>query len=152
MSPANTRDVTFRFCELYMDIECRCNAVQHHDFSYGTTMTVAEHKSDLQLTKDTPYLALTGELWGVYCDNLEENWPLYNGTVLTYPCRKRNTAYLRSKRESFLFTPGYAFQFPWDSNKGVFSFLQIHLKKQKHHEMAPINMIMSTLGDSFAPT
>ena len=30
-------------------------------------MTEAEYKSDMQLTKDTPHLTLTGELWGVYC-------------------------------------------------------------------------------------
>ena len=32
--------------------------------------------------KDTPYLALTGELWGVFCEYLRENWPRYNGTAL----------------------------------------------------------------------
>ena len=31
---------------------------------------------------DTRYLALTGELWGVYCDDMGENWPRYNGTAL----------------------------------------------------------------------
>ena len=41
-----------------------------------------EHESKFQLTKDTPYLALTGELWGVCCEDLEENWPLYNSTAL----------------------------------------------------------------------
>ena len=30
-------------------------------------MTAAENKSQFELTKDTPYLALTGELWGVCC-------------------------------------------------------------------------------------
>ena len=33
--------------------------------------------SELTLTKDTPYLA-----WGVYCEDLGENWPRYNGTAL----------------------------------------------------------------------
>ena len=32
--------------------------------------------------KDTPYLALTGEIWGVFCGYLWENWPRYNGTAL----------------------------------------------------------------------
>ena len=31
---------------------------------------------------DTPYLALTGELWGVYCEDFGETWPRYNGTAL----------------------------------------------------------------------
>ena len=29
--------------------------------------TQAEYQSDAGSTKDTPYLALTGELWGVFC-------------------------------------------------------------------------------------
>ena len=36
--------------------------------------------------KDTPYLTLTGELWGVFCEELGENWPmLQHWTVLKYP-------------------------------------------------------------------
>ena len=45
-------------------------------------MKVAEHKFDFKLITDTPYLALKGELWGVYCEDSGENWPRYNGTVL----------------------------------------------------------------------
>ena len=45
-------------------------------------MTAAKHKSDLKLTADTPYLALTGELWGVCGEDFLENWPRYNGTAL----------------------------------------------------------------------
>ena len=45
-------------------------------------MTAGESRSDFKLITDTPYLALTGELWGVYYENYEENWPRYNGTAL----------------------------------------------------------------------
>ena len=45
-------------------------------------MTAVERKADFKLTTGTPYLALTGELWGVYCEDLRENWLLYNGTAL----------------------------------------------------------------------
>ena len=45
-------------------------------------MTTSEHKSDNELTKDTPCLALTGEQWGVYCEDLLENRPRYNGSAL----------------------------------------------------------------------
>ena len=45
-------------------------------------MATTEHKSDFKLKTDTPYLALTGELWGVSYENFEENWPRYNGTAL----------------------------------------------------------------------
>ena len=46
------------------------------------TGNVAEHQSDVGSTNDPPYLALTGEIWGVFCENFWENWPRYNGTVL----------------------------------------------------------------------
>ena len=43
---------------------------------------MAESESDINITTDTPYLAITGELCGVYCEALGENWPFYNGTAL----------------------------------------------------------------------
>ena len=45
-------------------------------------MTAAEQKSDIKLTTDTPYLALTGELRGVCCEDLGKNWASFNGTTL----------------------------------------------------------------------
>ena len=45
-------------------------------------MAAAEHKSDFKFTKDTPYLTLTGELWGVSCEDFGEKWSCYNGTEL----------------------------------------------------------------------
>ena len=44
--------------------------------------TQAEYQSDAGSKKDTPYLALTGELWGDFCKYFWENWPRYNGTAL----------------------------------------------------------------------
>ena len=40
------------------------------------------HKSEFILTKDTPYPALTGEIWVVYCEDFWENWSCYKGTTL----------------------------------------------------------------------
>ena len=45
-------------------------------------MTTAEHKSDFELTKYIPYLALLGELWDVFCENFWKKWLHYNGTAL----------------------------------------------------------------------
>ena len=47
----------------------------YHDSTYDTVVTVVESKSDFKITKDIPYLALTGELSGVYCDDFGEHWP-----------------------------------------------------------------------------
>ena len=43
---------------------------------------MAESEWDIRITTDTPYLTLTGKLWGVFCEHLRENWPHYNGTSL----------------------------------------------------------------------
>ena len=43
---------------------------------------MADYQSDAGSTKDAPYVALMGELWGVFCEYLWENWPRYNGTAL----------------------------------------------------------------------
>ena len=42
----------------------------------------AEYISDAGYIKGTPYLTLTGKLWGVFCAYLWENWLSYNGTAL----------------------------------------------------------------------
>ena len=47
-------------------------------------MTAGESRSGFKLITDTPYLALTGELWGVYYESYEENWPRCNGTALYF--------------------------------------------------------------------
>ena len=51
-----------------------------------------------ELTKDTPYLALSGELWSVFYEYLNRNWSCYKGfllyisqnamVVITYPLYK----------------------------------------------------------------
>ena len=50
----------------------RCNAI-----NFTTILHTA-----LKLTTKAPYLALTGEVWGVHHEEFEEKWPSYNGTAL----------------------------------------------------------------------
>ena len=38
-----------------------------------------------ELTKDTPYLALSGELWSVFYEYFNRNWSCYKGFLL-YQC------------------------------------------------------------------
>ena len=45
-------------------------------------MTEVEYKSEFEFPKDTIYLALTGELWGVLCEDFRENLSRYNSTTL----------------------------------------------------------------------
>ena len=35
-----------------------------------------------ELTKDTPYLAFSGELWSVFYEYFNRNWPCYKGFLL----------------------------------------------------------------------
>ena len=35
-----------------------------------------------ELTKDTPYLALSGELWSVFYEYFNRNWTYYKGFLL----------------------------------------------------------------------
>ena len=44
-------------------------------------MAAAELKSDIELTYDTPYLALARELWGGCCEDLGKNWLRYYDTA-----------------------------------------------------------------------
>ena len=57
-------------------VVCHYNAMQYNIRLH------TENESDFEHTKDTPYLTLMSELWGVYCENFQENWPRYNGTAL----------------------------------------------------------------------
>ena len=34
-------------------------------------------KSNYELTKDTPYLTLSGKLWRIFCEYFEEKWLCY---------------------------------------------------------------------------
>ena len=47
-------------------------------------MTVAESEADIKITTDTPYLALTGELWGLCCEDCGANWPRFDNTTLYF--------------------------------------------------------------------
>ena len=56
----------------YVDCKYRRVLLQqgpvNYDMIYGIAMTATEHKSDFKLSRDTPYLALTGELRDVCCE------------------------------------------------------------------------------------
>ena len=65
-------------------VNCRyygANIVIHYINDYGNW----EYASEAGLKKDIPYLALTGELWGVFWEYLWENWPRYSGTARYCP-------------------------------------------------------------------
>ena len=43
--------------------------------------------------RDASHLALTGDLWCVFCQNFGENWPHYNGTILYITFDELNHGY-----------------------------------------------------------
>ena len=73
---------TFSFTKMHLKMSRKCQPYCLGLNVLSTAMTKGEHKSSISLTKDTPYLALTGELWGDYCENFGESWMRYNGIVL----------------------------------------------------------------------
>ena len=56
-------------------VQCRYNTIQYN---------MILHKSLRWLWQnvDEGLNPLTGELWGVFCEDLGETWPSYNGTTL----------------------------------------------------------------------
>ena len=99
---------------LYMlyTFECRYNAVHFfHDITYGTAMAVAELRWNFKFTTDTPYLALTGELWGVCCKDIGENWPHYNGSALYLVSLLSTTTILFSPCTAYLPGSEYVYRY-----------------------------------------
>ena len=50
-----------------------------------------------ELTKDTPYLALSGELWSVFYEYFNKNWPCYKGFLLYMQHQANMTSITRSQ-------------------------------------------------------
>ena len=75
---------------LYNQVPLQHGPIHHHTthstaitvITHSTAITVTESASDFRITIDTPYLTLTGKLWGVFCGNFGENWLLCNDTAL----------------------------------------------------------------------
>ena len=53
----------------YSRVPLWCGPI-YQDITYGAATTATERQSDFKLTTHTPYLVLTGELYGVYYENL----------------------------------------------------------------------------------
>ena len=65
-----------------------------------------------ELTKDTPYLALSGELWSVFYEYFNRNWSCYKGfllyitlfcvNIITYPYPELDPGPQSTKRTDVL--------------------------------------------------
>ena len=80
---------------------------------------MAERKSNIKLTKDTPYFALTGKLWGVYCEDFEENWLRYTKTVANILLPIKHNLFIIASVN--FFTTGIV---PWNLSNKIMKFLQ----------------------------
>ena len=84
-------------------IECRFNAFQHISRYCINNYRNSGRISTRRWThKDTPYLALTGELRGVFCEYLWENWPRYNSTALYFRSKSQYTNNYLIKHDVYL--------------------------------------------------
>ena len=64
-------------------VKCRYNSVQF--IAILNTVLLWQQQSiesNVKVMTYTPYLTLTGDLWGVCCGKIGENWPRYNSTAL----------------------------------------------------------------------
>ena len=53
----------------WITVRCRYNAVQHVMILHTISQSQQQNMSDFELTKDTSYLALMGDIWRVCCEN-----------------------------------------------------------------------------------
>ena len=67
-----------------------CIDIVYHSKQY--TMECCYNTSNIRLIKDISYLALTGGLWGVFCEDFGENWPRHD-TVLYILTRLNDWGY-----------------------------------------------------------
>ena len=98
-------------------VECRYNAVQFSTILH-TALRKQRQKVNQILESPPPpppppqYLALTGELRGVYCENFEDDLPRYNDTALfwlnVWYCLWQNEqmSYCYTGTTKLLLTPG----------------------------------------------
>ena len=72
---------------------CRYNAVQYDHVLNKTLQWLRQNiNQSLFPQKNIPYLAIKGDLWGVFCENFGENWLRYNSTSLwCFGSEKSNT-------------------------------------------------------------
>ena len=126
-------------------------------------MTTADHTSDLKLTTDTPYLILTGELYGVFCEDFWENWPHYNSTALFFfvflECLSKiyqTHLQLTCNQRFLLFTYFYKKKNPAILNLETCTFMithkhygQVFLSTQCHHILCCGNAVAVCANSSY---
>ena len=66
-----------------------------------------------ELTKDTPYLALSGELWSVFYEYFNRNWPCYKGFLLYLDIYENNTANSKFYMTERKYQVGYSLRRAW---------------------------------------
>ena len=54
-------------------VECCYNVIQYNMILSTSLPWLSQDKHKFETTKDTLYLALTGKLWGVVCDDVGKN-------------------------------------------------------------------------------
>ena len=69
-------------CIMYIQSSTVITRYNLSDITRSKAITTTENNSESRIKTDTPYLALTGELWGFCCEHFRNNWPRYNGTAL----------------------------------------------------------------------
>ena len=63
-------------------VETLYSTIYYSKYFIELNMISLHNKLPFELTKDTPYLALSGELWSVFYEYFNRNWSCYKGFLL----------------------------------------------------------------------
>ena len=71
---------TVNFC--WSTVETLYSTIYYSKYFIEVNFDKSTHYVALWTHKDTPYLALSGELWGVFYEYFNRNWLCYKGFLL----------------------------------------------------------------------
>ena len=67
---------------MFSTVETLYNTIYYSKYFIELNMISLHNMLPFELTKDTPYLALSGELWSVFYEYFNRNWSCYKGFLL----------------------------------------------------------------------
>ena len=75
-------ELSFKDMKEWYTVETLYSTIYYSKYFIELNMISLHNKLPFELTKDTPYLALSGELWSVFYEYFNRNWSCYKGFLL----------------------------------------------------------------------
>ena len=133
------------FACLCITVETLYSTIYYSKYFIELNMISLHNKLPFELTKDTPYLALSGELWSVYYEYFNRNWSCYKGFLLYMSSR----GYPLHRKRDFIWYLFFLFQHytVWPLSILVTKFLPCFLWKKNARTKAKPNEYVSIVLD-----